>query len=240
MYWLFIRVDRSNELKRELPLVGFVTSYAIFQFMYYVAESRPNPIQITMLPSLMLFCWLLSRTRKISTHTIPFPLRLSHKMLLGSAAIALTIAFGIINTVGIVNAVNVYQYRKPLTYYTNTVFENYRYLPDVQWFKNYLAGTVPYKRKLALITEDDYYFLFETQSTNVIDSGNNYYFLLYSQYEKLCDQLLTRKPQMVFVEKKGVGEEWTGYLKKCISDTYEFAESIGFLDRWERKDVSLE
>lgn len=238
LYWLCIRADRSRELKRELPLVGFVTAYAIFQFLYYVGESRPNLIQITMLPSLMLLVWLLSHTRKILVRTIPISLRLSHKMLLGSAAIAFTIAFGIINTVGVVNAVNLYRYRKPLTYYTNTVFENYRYLPDIQWLKNYFAGTVPYKRKLALITEDDYYFLFETQSTNVIDSGNIYYFLLYSQYEKLCDQLLTRKPQMIFINR--FGEEWMGYLKKCASDTYEFAENIGFLDRWERKDVLLE
>lgn len=234
IYILFEKQDLTIQKKNDLPLVGFLASYATTSFLYYVGESRPNQIELLMLPDLVLFCWFMYHVFQKKTYELFNSLNKSEKFVISSFGILVLMSFLIINTVGVLNFVHLYPYHKPLEYFASEkVFEKSWYNDSINWLNNYLKEIPPYKRKLAIISEDDYNFLFATKSTNIIDSGNNYYFHLKSQYYKLCDQLLARIPQYIFIEH-GMGWEWTEILRNCSAKYYHYVDNIGFLDRWER------
>jgi hypothetical protein len=223
----------NDRRKKDLPIVGFLTVFSVFNFLYYVGESGTNALAVIMLPNIILFCWIVYQVSRIFKSKYYKNFYRNEKAVFVMGLFALFLTFNLITTVSALHVINWSTYSKPLNYFSNpALFENMNYGYTVQWLKNYIKDVPPYKRKLALITEDDSYFLIFTKSTNVIDSGNNYYFLLKSQYNKLCEQLIERKPKDIFIES-GMGWEWTEILRNCAKDRYHFVENIGFLDRYQ-------
>ena len=150
-----------------------------------------------------------------------------------SVGTALYVSFLVITTIAVLNMINTYKHRGPISYYPKEEFLNKEYLASIAWLKTYFGDTPPYQRQMAIISEGDWLFLMRTQSTNIIDSGFNYYFETKAQYQMLCDQLYDRNPKDLFVQHDP-GWGWTDYLRECAYKRYTFVENIGYLDRWER------
>lgn len=232
MYSLLEKTQKTDTGKKEISILSFLTSYAIANFLYYIGESRSNDVEIVMLPSLVLFSWVIYRLLSPKAYSLIARLEKSEKAVAGSMSVVLFLLFSIITTVAITNIVALYPHRKPLSYFASEqTYEKPYYTSSVNWLNDYLKNIPPYRRKIALISQDDWYYLLTTKSTNVIDSGNNYYFLLKSQFQKLCTQLFERKPQYLFIDTYQSG--FTEVQRSCARKLYHFKDSIGSLDRWE-------
>jgi hypothetical protein len=233
VYTLFEDVNCSVERKKELPLIGFLTLYSLLQFIYYVGESRSNIIEYLMVENIILFCWIIHRCYQIVVKTYVYEINKSEKLALRSIFIVLSILFLIISTVSVLNLINQFPYSKSITSYTKTYFEDWRFTTSVDWLNNYLIDIPPYQRKIALISEPDYNFLFETKSTNIVGSGNIYNYQLYSQFNKLCQQLISNHPDKLFMQSEP-GYGFTDIFRGCIKNYYHYSENIGWLDIWEK------
>lgn len=232
LYTLFEESKHSKGTKEELPIIGFLSAYALLQFLYYIGESLPGNLHLTIIPSLILFCWVFYR--------IPFGkifytnfLNISEKILMGVEGIVIIILFLILSTIAVLNTINAYKLKGPITFYPKPEYmDDKRYIDSIRWLNIYLKDIPPHDRKIAVISEQDWVFLLESKSTNIIDSGNNYYFHLVSQYHKLCNQLYERHPRVLFMQNDN-GWGWTDILRGCVYKKYHFVENVGFLNRWE-------
>lgn len=206
----------------------------MLQILYYVGESVPGNLHLTILPTLLILCFVLEKIRMNKIIFSSKHLTQSERIALGSVGIAICVSFLILTTVAVLNIKNTYAYRGPISYYPKEEFLSEDYLKSITWLNSHLDSIPPYRRQIAIISEGDWLFLMRTQSTNVIDSGGfNYYFETKAQYQMLCDQLYSRKPRELFIQHDA-GWGWTDYLRDCARRQYRFVENIGYLDRWER------
>lgn len=235
IYALFVDVGLTQRNKIELPVVGFLTVYTLFQSLYYVGQSVPGNLHVLILPSLILFCWVLYRIRPHFANGTAIYLSASEHVALKLVGFIVILSFFILTTVSLLNAIGAYKRRGPVAYFPTEEFLDDRYRQSINWLNSYLSTIPPHQRKITLISEQDWVFLLETKSTNIIDSGNNYYFILESQYQLLCQQLTNRNPHKVFIQNDP-GWGWTDILRDCARKRYHYVENIGFLDRWERSE----
>jgi hypothetical protein len=234
IYIIYSLLEKKN--KNYLPIIGFLTSYALLQFVYYIGESKKGGIQLIILPTLVLFCWIIYRFPKFIHKDIFTFFKKSEIIAAGTFCASAILLFLLAFTISFVNTVSAVKNVQNPAFFTQSFFENsfppYReFNQSINWMNSALSDTPAYKRKIALITDADFIFLVNTKSTNIIDSGNIYYFMLKSQHNKLCGQLIARNPDTLFMAH--TINAHIDILAKCAMQKYHFVENIGYLDRWE-------
>ncbi len=220
IYKTLLSGKMPNADKQNLPILSFVIVYGILQFTYYVGRSHPNNLHHVVIPLVLLILLALNKWLE------SFPNKGSSLALLVVTFFSLIILKDFLGLWSINSQ-------------TNNLLPNFDEISQQPQLQNSITALNDYfnsshngRKKVALISQKDTFFLIKTKSINAIDSNNLSYFILIPQLKKLGRQLLNNHPDKIFIDHQG--SDQVDILKNYIIKDYHYDTNVGYLDIWSR------
>jgi hypothetical protein len=225
----------SEKTKKDLHLVSFVTLYGISQFIYYTGRSTNGNLLMVILPFMVVFCWVLTKGKNYyQKHGLTGIDRRGKLMLMGFLLLFLLV-FSTLTTMATVNIYKAYGKKDrliPIGF--DDIADNPSHKQAINSINEYLSSKKNNKRRVAIVSTWDGFFLIKTKSVNVISSNHLDYFAFMPQFKQLGEQLVVEKPDVIFTDHSNY-YEMVPYVMGFVKDKYQFSQNVGYLDVWVKK-----
>lgn len=226
------RRKREGDSVEDLPIITYITVYALLSFVYYIGRSTSSYLHTLVLPFILLVLWLLVKTKKYYQRKgLQF-----NKIRYWYLAVLFIVSATIMTTVGSINMVNAY--KKKDSFFSlqfDKVARQEKYRQSIEAINTYLNTQNKKRREVGVISMRDGFFLVETRSVNMISSNHMDYFTRLSQLEELARQLLSQSPDVFFTDHIN-NFETVPIIQGYLKEKYHFSKNVGYLDEWVRNE----
>lgn len=204
--YIVLKLFFTNEKgQRDLPILSFITAYGIMSFIYYVGRSHPNNLHHIVIPAIIIICWfILKGTNYFASESGKEffkrnMLVMSSSLMLIVLLITLPILVSskemILNLSGRETIVRIKE-RDDIKWLIADPNKQVEYENSVRAIEENENGS----DDVAIISSLDTLFLVATHRTNVMNSNNLPQEVLRSQIEQLGNELLTAKPESIYID----------------------------------------
>ena len=245
MYKILYKRSTLSENNDYFVILVFITVFGIMSFSYYVGRSVMGNLHAVSIPLLIVFCWLLAKVdsfiKKGGLILFPF----SFKLLSATAFLLFFLFLSLNVTAGFHQISTMFEARGKISPEFDYYVQNDPGMKkSIDYINTYLGQASRSKRRIALISNYETWFLVYTRSANVVDSNNIEYFTSISQLDNLVKQFRSQAPEYVFIDRNIpitnlISMENMLYIIPSIKQEYTLIENIGTLDVWKRNIVAL-
>jgi hypothetical protein len=261
---MWILIQQVYVAPREgMKAFTFLTVYGVLQLVYYLGRSHPNNLHHVFIPAVVVGAWLLAEGVRRSSMFLRSSILVDSTRLasIRTYTRASSNAMHLLRNRGVVILAPLFLIVLVLASATFSVgttamiqdlanrkdpLDSFATLDDLQCF--FPEGSrAPFletveairlesgsSRYIAIVSESDAFYLIWTGKVNVIASNNLGYFLLKSQISALINEILTKKPLLLYMDHEE--SERVSLIRQAISTQYRFLRSVGG-PGWARLDI---
>lgn len=234
----------GGKYKRDLPVLAFITSFGILQYLYYFGTIQPFRLRNVVIPLVLVICWFaLKAIKYLRTQEGTIYLK-QNIAIVGLASLVALMLISVPVQMMTCDMATTVANRGDIIGLIEGSNDPNKWIPQNMHPGSFLVSVRTILEKeadnkdVAIISYWDTYFLIKTGKTNIVDS-NNLNLLDVSQpqlqlkLDRLAGQILSVRPDTLYIEisDDGPGKQ-VEYLKDKIAGMYYLAENVGRLDRY--------